>query len=414
MHTFFLSDGSSMLETHEALAIILHSVKPLGTEQVELTKAYGRTLAADIVAHASLPPFDNSSMDGFAVMAADIERAAPSAPVLLKIVGEASAGKVFKGRLRTGEAVRIMTGAMIPAGADSVVPIEVADVRDDQSVAFVAPTALGANIRRAGEDIAKNSTVLRRGHLLTPARIGVLAALGITRVRVVHQPLVKILTTGDELVPYDVRPKAGQIRNSSSHVLIGYVERAGAVARFLGIVGDEGKRLRRAIRSGLDADVLLITGGISMGKYDLVKETLAALGVRIRFWRVNIKPGKPLLFGTFGSTLVFGLPGNPVSTSVTFIQFVKPALASMLGRIPDAPTYLSAILDEPVAKRDGKRHFMRGIATMHNGALHVRPQRAQSSGMVSSLAHANCLIIVPEDVEMLETGSNVMVQFIDS
>jgi len=402
-----------MLDTHEALAIILASVRPLGAEHVELKKAYSRTLAADIIARENLPPFDNSSMDGFAVMAADLERATPSTPVLLNIVGEASAGNVFKGRLRTGEAVRIMTGAKIPAGADSVVPVEVTEIRDDKRVACVAPIALGANIRRAGEDIQKNSAALRRGHLLTPARLGVLAALGITRVRVVRQPLVKILATGDELVPYHVKPKAGQIRNSTSHVLQGYVERAGAIGRFLGIVGDEKKRLQKAIRSGLDADVLLITGGVSMGKYDLVKDTLQALGVRIRFWRVNIKPGKPLLFGTFGSTLVFGLPGNPVSTSVTFMQFVKPALAAMLQRIPDVPAYLSAILDEPISKRDGKRHFVRGVATMHNGALHVRPHGPQSSGMVSSLAHANCLIPVPEEVDILDTGSNVMVQFTD-
>jgi molybdopterin molybdotransferase len=195
--------------------------------------------------------------------------------------------------------------------------------------------------------------------------------------------------------------------------LQGYVRQAGGKPRLLGIVGDKKRRLRRAIERGFDGDILLITGGVSVGKYDLVGEVVQKLGVRIKFWRVNIKPGKPLLFGTFGRTLVFGLPGNPVSTGVTFLQFVRPALAAMLGQTGHERLRLHAILDEPLTKQDGKRHFVRGVAAVTNGALHVATTGSQSSGMVSSLGKANCLIILPENVRNVRKGSKVEVEFID-
>jgi molybdopterin molybdotransferase len=402
-----------MLNADKALAIVLKASKPRSSERVKLREALGRTLAEDIIAAEDIPPFDNSSMDGFAVRAADLARASARRPVTLTVVGEASAGNVFGAKLRSGEAVRIMTGGKIPAGADSVVPIELVTMPDDRHVRFESPVKRGANIRRAGEDIARNTRALKKGEVLTPARLGILAALGYAKVRVAQRPKVNILATGDELVPVRKKPQEGQIRNSSSYVLQGYVEQAGGEPVFLGIVGDKKRRLRKAIAAGLDADILLITGGVSVGKYDLVGETLQKLGVQVRFWRVNIKPGKPLLFGTFKKTLVFGLPGNPVSTGVTFLQFVRPALFAMLGRSVRQPMRLPAILDEPLTKHDSKRHYVRGIAVLSNGALHVTTTGSQSSGMVSSLAKANCLIVIPEAIHSLRKGSTVEVEFLE-
>lgn len=402
-----------MLNADQALSIILKAAKPLDAEKVKLRDALGRTLAEDIVAAEDVPPFDNSSMDGFAVAAADLAHASAHKPVTLTVVGEASAGNLFRARLRSGEAVRIMTGGKIPAGADSVVPFELVTILDEQHVRFENPVKPSANIRRAGEDIPKHSRALKKGALLTPARLGVLAALGYARVRVARHPHVNILATGDELVPVREKPREGQIRNSSSYVLQAYVRQAGGKPALLGIVGDEKKRLRKAIEAGLDADVLLITGGVSVGKYDLVGEILQKLGVQIKFWQVNIKPGKPLLFGTYDTTLIFGLPGNPASTGVTFLQFVEPALGTMLGRTGHQRLRLTAILDEPLTKRDGKRHFVRGIATVTNGILHVTTTGSQSSGMVSSLAKANCLIVLPENVQTVRKGSKVEVEFIE-
>ncbi len=402
-----------MLNADRALSIVLKAVKPLEAEQVKLRDALGRTLAEDIVAAENLPPFDNSSMDGFAVAAADLAHASARTPVTLTVIGEASAGNVFRARLRPGEAVRIMTGGKIPAGADSVVPIELVRTPDEQRVRFENPVKPGANIRRAGDDIRKNTCALRKGAVLTPARVGILAALGYAEVRMTRQPKVNILATGDELVAVHKKPREGQIRNSSSYVLQGYVRQAGGKPVLLGIVGDKKKRLRKVVEAGLNADILLVTGGVSVGKYDLVGDILQKLGVQIKFWRVNIKPGKPLLFGTFKETLVFGLPGNPVSTGVTFLQFVRPALGAMLGQPSHERRRLIAILDEPLAKRDGKRHFVRGIATVTNGVLHVTTTGSQSSGMVSSLAKANCLIILPEDVRNVRKGSKVEVEFIE-
>jgi butyryl-CoA dehydrogenase len=237
-------------------------------------------------------------------------------------------------------------------------------------------------------------------------------SLGYAKVRVACKPRVNILATGDELVKIDDSLRDGQIRNSTSYVLASYVEQAGCEAEILGIVPDKKKKLRKAIKRAFDCNILLITGGVSVGKYDLVRDVLESVGVKIKFWRVNIRPGKPLLFGTFGRTLVFGLPGNPVSTSVGFLQFVRPAIHKMLGSVSAAPFQLNAILDEPITKHDGKRHFVRGVATNKNEQLRVRTTGTQSSGALSSVAKANCFIIISEKSPSLKKGSKVLVEMI--
>ena len=407
-----ISKYTTVLNADKALQTILKETKTLSSEKAKLRNALGRTLAEDIVAAENIPPFDNSAMDGFAVHSADVKKASQKIPITLSVAGESSAGNVFDKKLNQGEAVRIMTGAKLPDGADCIVPIELVKIGDEQKVEFSAPSKAGAHIRRAGEDFKKKEVALSKGELISPAQLGVLASFGYSKVRVVCKPKVNILATGDELVEVADKLSEGQIRNSSSYALAGFVEQAGGEATLLGIVRDKRKRIRKAIKAGLDCDVLLITGGVSVGKYDLVKDILADLGVGIKFWKVNIKPGKPLVFGKFKKTLVFGLPGNPASTSVTYLQFVRPAIHKMLGRFSPGLLRLSAILDEPITKNDGKRHFIRGIATTKGGTLHVCTTGTQSSGAMSSISKANCLIIIPEKISSLKKGSKVEVEML--
>jgi molybdopterin molybdotransferase len=401
-----------MISFHQALQKILKEVKPCSAEKVKLRIALHRILAESIVAKENIPPFDNSAMDGFAVRSADVRNATRKGGVRLRIVGESSAGNPFEKKVGKMGAVRIMTGGTIPLGADAVVPLEVVSMIGDESVEVAAPVKTGAHVRRAGEDVEKNQVVLKNGELLTPAKIGLLASLGYAKVNVARKPCVNILATGDELVAIDDTLRKGQIRNSNSYTLASYVEQTGGDAQILGTVPDKKKKLRRAIQRARDCDILLITGGVSVGKYDLVKNALEHVGVKIKFWRVNIKPGKPLVFGTFGKTLVFGMPGNPVSTSVAFLQFVRPAMRKMLGEITPHNVQLNAILDEPIAKVDGKRHFVRGIAASKNGHMHVRTTGTQSSGALSSVAKANCLIIIPEKSPSLKKGSRVLIELL--
>ncbi len=399
-----------MINAEEALRIILESTSPLKSEKIKLADAPGRVLADDIVAKEDIPPFDNSSMDGFAVVAVDLINASESKHVSLKILGESSAGNPFRKKLKGGCAVRVMTGGVIPAGSDAVVPIEATNEEGGGRVLFASPARSAQHIRLVGEDIRRGETILERGTVIGPPQLGILASLGHAKARVYRKPLVRILATGDELVEVNKSPKEGQIRNSSTHTLAAYVTLQGGVADSLGIVSDKRKRLKRRIKEGLDADVLLITGGVSVGKYDYVKEVLEELGVEIKFWKVNIKPGKPLVFGQFKRTLVFGLPGNPVSTSVTFLQFVRPALHKMGGRAPSLPMCLTAVIDHDFSKSDGKRHYVRCIVESVDGQLRARSTGTQSSGVMSSMSKANALMIIPEDVAHLQQGDSVQVE----
>ncbi len=400
-----------MVDADKALKLILDECVALATEKVKLRNSLHRSLVGDIIAKENIPPFDNSSMDGFALNSSSIRKASKTNPIELKLVGESSAGNLFNAKVKSGETVRIMTGGKVPDGADCVVPLELIST-DEKTVRFVSPAKPGAHIRRAGEDIKLKDAALESGEVVGPAHLAVLASLGFTKVEVTRKPVVRILPTGNELVDISKKLSGGQIRNSSSYALAGFVKETGGKSVVLPIAPDKKKRIRKAISAALGSDVLIITGGVSVGKYDLVKEVLEELQVEIKFWRVNIKPGRPLLFGKYKKTLVFGLPGNPASTSVTFLQFVRPALEKMLGRNPVPSFHLSAILDEPIVKKDGKRHFVRGIVTSVKGALHVRTTGTQSSGVMSSMAKANCLIILPEKSSSAKKCSRVEIEMI--
>jgi molybdopterin molybdotransferase len=400
-----------MINADEALRIILDATSRLKSEKVRLTDSLSRVLAEDVVAEENLPLFDNSSMDGFAVMTADLAAASDAKPVTLQVVGESSAGNPFPKKLKSGDTVRVMTGGKIPAGADSVVAIEVVNIVDDKSVQCMKPVPVGQHIREAGEDIKQGEKIFTAGVLIGPPQIGVLASLGYTKVRVVRRPYVNILATGDELVELEEKLEEGQIRNSTSYTLEAYVRQEGGVPALLGVAPDKRKRLRKRIREGLDCNILLITGGVSVGKYDYVKDVLADVGVENLFWQVNIKPGRPLVFGRRKKTLVFGLPGNPVSTGVTFLQFVRPALHKMLGRT-STPVRLSARIDHDFSKSDGKRHYLRCIAEMIDGELRARTTGTQSSGAMSSMSKANALMIIPEEVTQLKKGDAVQLELL--
>jgi molybdopterin molybdotransferase len=401
-----------MIKASDALHIVLKNARVLATESVPLLDSLGRPLAEDIVARENLPPFDNSSMDGFAVIASDCRQASETKPSILRIIGEASAGNVFTRKVSAGQTVRVMTGGVIPRGADAVVPIEhVVEVKGGE-VRFTHPVTPRQYIRAAGEDIRRGGQILKKGDRLTPASLGVLAALGHRQVRVFRKPRVNIIATGDELVDVERKAGPGQIRNSTSYALAGYVKSAGGVPRILRIARDNAKSLQTNLKQGLASDVLLITGGVSVGKYDLVKDILAGLGVQIKFWQVNIKPGKPLVFGTYMKTLVFGLPGNPVSTAVTFLEFARPALLKVGGSNDLLPTRVPAILDQPFSKSDGKRHFLRGVAAQREGEFHVVTTGIQSSGAMSSMSKANCLIIIPERATGVRKGDKVEIEFL--
>ena len=401
-----------MINASEALHIILEHTQLLGTEKVPLADTLGRTCAKNISADVDLPSFDNSAMDGYALLSSDVKAASPNTPVTLAVVGESSAGNPFDGVVEPGESVRIMTGGMIPRGADSVVPLESVRLLSEDKIECAEAGPVGMHIRARGEDIKEGEIVLRDGEVIRPPHMGILAALGITKLRVGRRPLVNILSTGDELVEIDEKPGEGQIRNSSASALAGYIALAGGTARFLGIVPDRKRRIRKKIEEALDADIVIVTGGVSVGKYDFVAEALADLEVHILFSKVNIKPGRPLVFGRRRKTLVFGLPGNPVSTGVTFLQFVRPAILAMQGRTDVLPVRYAAILQSAITKTDGKRHYLRGVATPLEGVLRVRTTGTQSSGVLNSLARANCLIIVPEQVRQVNEGETVDIEFV--
>ncbi len=390
----------------EAVARVRAELAPLPAEDIALDDAYGRVLAAPIRAAHPLPPFANSAVDGFAVRAADLAGAAPDRPVTLVVVGDSTAGHPAAVPVRSGEAVRIMTGAPMPDGADALVMLEWTEWTDRDVRVFGAPPP-GRNVRAAGEDVAAGAEVLPEGRALAPADVGLLAALGNARVRVRRRPVVALLVTGDELLRPDEALAPGRIRSANDWTLRGAIRDAGADERWLGLgrdtLGDLGARIARAA----GADVLVASGGVSVGDRDLLGAALADAGFAKIFWRVRSSPGKPLLFGRLGRTLVFGLPGNPVSAFVAFENFVRPALRRLQGDAhperPRLPARAESVIEGP---RD-RRHFARARVAVDAAGARVREVGPKGSGNLSSLVHANALAVVPEGRDRVEAGEVV-------
>lgn len=405
-----------MISFSEALSIVLsNTIRTMPVETVPLVLAAGRIVATSIIAAENIPSASNSAMDGYAIRAEDVTSATVELPVPLRVIGESAAGSPFNGVIGQDEAVRIMTGGILPEGANGVIEIE-ATSEIDSSVFVRRAIREWESVRAAGEDIQEGAEVISAGKRLTAADIGVLASLGIVNVPVRIKPIVGLLATGNELVEPFRTPLHGQIRNSSLPALYALCNSFGAEPIDLGIASDDRDDLLEKIEQGLRYDVLVTTGGVSAGEYDIVQQALPELGVDVKFHKVNIRPGKPVMFGVYDvgdeRTLVFGLPGNPVSTMITFQQFVLPAMRTMLT-MTEQPLQLSARLTSSINKTDSKRHFIRGnFSTDDNGKLIVATTGTQSSGALSSVSKANCLIVLPENSGFQESGEDVTIELL--
>ena len=407
-----------MISVEAALEIILSEIKPLGLERTSILLTLGRVLGEDIYASVDNPPWDNSAMDGYALRASDTKGASRAKPVILRIIEDLPAGYVAKKSVKRGETVRIMTGAPIPRGADAVVMVEDTDkseVRSQKSeVKIFREAKIRDNIRRAGEDFKKGALVLKKGTAIRAAEVAMLATVGKPNVCVYQRPKVAVLSTGDELVEIEETPSNGKIVNSNSYAISAQIKACGAVPVQLGIARDAKKDLMDKLSYGLASDCILSSGGVSVGDFDFVKDVLKEMGSEMRFWKVAIKPGKPLAFGIINNKPVFGLPGNPVSAMVAFEQFVRPAILKMMGVRNIFRKSLTALLTSSLKKKAGRMHFIRAVLEEKNGQFYVTPLEGQGSGALSSMVMANSLIILPEDAKDAAKGSKVKVQPLDS
>lgn len=400
-----------MLSVIEARDRILGAVSRLGVERVDLMAARGRVLAEEIRATRQQPPWDNSAMDGYALRSADITGASPEHPVVLRVVEEIQAGALPRHTVGPGEAARIFTGAPLPPGADAVLRQEDTTAAPGQ-VHVLAAVEAGRDIRRAGEDQEVGDLLLSPGTWLRPAELGLAAGTRRTRLTVVRRPRVAILSTGDELCEPDEVGHDGQIVNTNATTLAAQVEEAGCLATVLPIAPDEPEALRALLVEALEADAVLSSGGVSVGDHDHVKAVLESLGVAMDFWRIRMTPGKPVAFGTFRGRPVFGLPGNPVSSMVTFEVFVRPALLKMAGRRDLFRGTRPAVAAEGMGKR-ALPQFLRVVLSPDEGRVCFRSTGAQGSGILRSMSLAEGLAFVDDEAKRVEAGTTHWVMGLD-
>ncbi|MBM3156211.1 MAG: molybdopterin molybdotransferase MoeA [Chloroflexi bacterium] len=412
-----------MISVEEALEKILSNCSVLEPEDELILDALGRVMAEDVRSTIDIPPLDNSAMDGYAVQAQGTEGARPSSPIILRVIGEVAAGYIAKEEVGPGTAIRIMTGAPIPKGADAVVQFEDTDEEKRKTakkpikeIGIMRQAVKGQNIRLAGEDISSGSLVLQAGAVIRPQEIGVLASLGREVVSVIRRPVVAILATGDELVDIKESLPPGKIYNSNTYSIAAQVLRYGGVPKILGIARDNIEALQDKIKQARDADMLITSAGVSVGEYDVVKDVLAQLG-EVTFWTVRMKPGKPLAFGVLklGKRKVphLGLPGNPVSSMIAFEQFARPAILKMLGRKDYTKPVIVAKSESRIVNNDNRRIFARVIVTKRDDRYFAKLVGPQGSGILTSMSLANGLMIVPENKPAIEAGEEVQVQMLD-
>jgi molybdopterin molybdotransferase len=397
-----------MISIDEAIDAVLGAVRPLPAETVPLIEALGRATAVEIVSPERVPGFDNSAMDGYAVRAADLEAGRREFRVTVDI----PAGLWFAETIGAGDAAKIMTGAPLPAGADTVIPVELTAQHGDTLV-VEEPVRSGANVRHAGEDVAEGDVLFPRGARLGPAEIGLLASVGCASVSVVRRPRVAILATGSELVPLGSPLTPGHIRNSNSFTAYGQVLAASAEPVLLGIARDDLDETRRLMAVALEHDVVVTSGGVSVGEYDFVKQVQDELGVQRHFWGVATKPGKPLAFGSRGSTLVFGVPGNPVAAMVSFETYVRPALLAMQGRRDLYRPYVFATAEEPVKGTRDRTEARRCRLTRRGPGWGFTTTGPQGSGILRSMALAEGLAMIPPGNPGAEPGEQFLVMLLE-
>jgi len=412
-----------MIPVEDALEKILNTVHVLEPETRPILSALDQVLAEDIVARFDIPPHDNSAMDGFAVRASDTHGAGLQGPIYLKVIGKVAAGYTTSTKIISGTTVRIMTGAPLPAGADAVVQFENTDETERKKqkqplniIGILEPAKPGLNLRSKGEDIRAGQVVLTKGTLLHPAGIGILASLGKENATVIRRPVVSVLSTGDELRPSGKTLAPGQIYDSNSYTIAANIARCGGVARIIGIGRDTLASLQKKIRHGLNADMLITSGGVSKGDYDVVKDVLAQMG-NVSFWTVRMKPGKPIAFGTLqtdnGRNVPhLGLPGNPVSSMITFEQFARPAILKMRGIARHTRPVIYAAIDQEIINEDSRRIYVRVLVTRKENGWTASVTGPQGSGILSSMAEANGLAIVPEDWALARPGDILKVQLL--
>jgi molybdopterin molybdotransferase len=383
----------------EAQRLALERARPLPSERVPLAEAAGRVLAAAAAASVDLPPFDASAMDGFAVRAADT-------PGRLRVAFRIAAGRPAPGPLHEGEAMAIATGGAVPAGADAVIPIEYV-VDCDNEVEIEKRVERGAHVRPRGGDVARGRPVVDAGVRLGPAQLGALAAAGVAEVQCSRRPRAAVLTTGSELRMPGEELEPGQIYESNGVILAAQLASAGAAVERLAPVADDEGAHRAALERGLEADVLVSSGGVSVGPHDLVRDVGAALGIEEVFWRVAVKPGKPTWFGVRGSTLVFGLPGNPVSSLVCFELFVRPAVLALQGAAAPGPHFAVGTLQRELRRNDARDELARARSSLVDGEVTLDPVSGQESHMIVRAASADALVLVPRGEGRLEAGERV-------
>lgn len=416
--------SESMLSVELALERILSSFSELKSEPRPILKCLGRVLSERIIAPFDVPPLDNSGMDGYAVQASSVRGASITSPVILQQVGSIAAGQLPDKEVTSNTAIRIMTGAPIPKGANAVVPFEDTDESDRQGsnttfseIGIRAEVINSANVRPSGQDIRKNQIVLEKGCVLRPAEIGVLASVGIDKVNVVKEPKVAILATGDELIEPNASYSPGKIYDSNSYSLAAAVSHAGGIPSMLGIARDRLESISAKLHEGINSDIIITSAGVSKGDYDMMKDVLVKYG-EIEFWSVRMRPGKPLAFGLLDApegrkVPLLGLPGNPVSSLVAFEQFGRPAIHKMLGRSCNRRPTIQAVLQDPIYNTDGRRVYARTIVTKRGNTYYASLAGNQSSNLLTSLTRANGLAICPENVPEKVPGEIVTVQMLD-
>jgi molybdopterin molybdotransferase len=408
-----VSELYPMLSVEGAAQLLLSYFRVLEPETVPVLESLGRVLAEDVHAEHDIPPHANTAMDGYALLAADTAGASPATPKRLRIIGDLAAGYVSQTEVKHGTVIRIMTGAPIPPGADAVIPFEETQ-REGDWVDVHKQVQVAANIRSAGEDVRKGGLVLLTGSRIRPQEVGMLATLGRSKVLVVRRPRVAILATGDEVVEVDAPLLPGKIRNSNSYSNAAQVVAAGGVPIMLGIAHDQVEELTAKIRGGLaqGVDLFITSGGVSVGDFDVVKQVLSAEG-EMTFWRVRMKPGKPLAFGRINGVPLLGLPGNPVSAMVSFEMFARPAILKMQGIAEWGRPVIEATLADGIKHKDDRRHYVRVRVEEQEGRYQAYLTGEQGSGILSSMVEANGLAIIPEDWPAAPAGSRVQVMMLD-
>jgi len=392
-----------MISVDEALDIILDNIRPVGTEKTNIQDALGGVLAKDICSSVNIPEYDNSSMDGFAVRAQDTKGASVNSPKTLHVVDQIQAGIFSKKTVEQNQAIQIMTGSIMPRGSNAVVMAE--DTEFDEEIVHIKKQVNESeNVRKVGENIKKGSLVIEKGKVLDAASLGVLASLGKSKIDVSKKPRVALLITGDEIIEIDEPFVEGKARNSNAYALSAQIEETGCISVNKGIVRDDLDAIKQKLKECRDCDAIITCGGVSAGNYDFVKEAVEAIGGEIKFHKIKMKPGKPNLFAIWNEIPIFGLPGNPVSSMVSFEILVKPALQQMMGCPSTIRNEIDTILNEDFVTHDPRQHFLRAQTRWEGNRYVSRLTGPQGSGILNSMLLANSLVILPENTQKANKG----------